>query len=69
MELRSAKLVEIRKETFIKKPAPRKTSENTTDGGRPKTPPASDAGRRKMVRQAANQIDRLSIGSAAASRE
>ncbi|MCW1412727.1 DUF2934 domain-containing protein [Rhizobium sp. 1AS11] len=53
----------------MKKPAPRKTSENTTDGGRPKTPPAVDAGGRKMARRAANQIDRLSGGSPATSRE
>ncbi|MGO6709880.1 MULTISPECIES: DUF2934 domain-containing protein [Rhizobium] len=53
----------------MKKPAPRKTSENTTDGGRSKTPPAADAGGRKMAPRAANQIDRLSGGSPAASRE
>ncbi|RXT30627.1 hypothetical protein B5P46_00390 [Rhizobium leguminosarum] len=53
----------------MKKPAPRETNENTTNGGRPKTPPAADAGGRKMVRRAANEIDRLSGRSPAASRD
>ncbi|TBC88084.1 DUF2934 domain-containing protein (plasmid) [Rhizobium leguminosarum] len=53
----------------MKNPARRKISENTTDGGRPKTPPAADARGRKMAPQAANQIDRKSGGSPAATRE
>ncbi|MGZ2506159.1 hypothetical protein ACVINI_006705 [Rhizobium beringeri] len=69
LELRSVELVEIPKEMVMKNPARRKISENTTDGGRPKTPPAADARGRKMAPQAANQIDRKSGGSPAATRE
>lgn len=69
LELRSAKLVEIRKETLMKKPARRKTSENTADGGRPEALPTADTGARKMARRAANEIDRQSGGLPAAARE
>ncbi|NNU67866.1 hypothetical protein FE844_032425 (plasmid) [Rhizobium indicum] len=53
----------------MKKPARRKTSENTTDGAQPKTPPAADAGRRKMVRRAAKQGEADNPPNLAALRE
>nr|WP_041935947.1 DUF2934 domain-containing protein [Rhizobium leguminosarum] len=69
MELRSAKLVEIRKETFMKKPARPETSENTTDGARPGVRPAAEAGRRKATPRASKEVSRQSGGSPAAGRE
>ncbi|MBB2752831.1 UNVERIFIED_ORG: hypothetical protein GGI57_003540 [Rhizobium aethiopicum] len=69
LELRSAELVGISKETRMKNPARRKTSETKADGARPEFPSAADARRQKRAPQAANETDRRSGGSLAANRE
>ncbi|MBX5200606.1 DUF2934 domain-containing protein [Rhizobium sp. NZLR1] len=68
MELRSGELVEILKETLMKNPARRKTSEAPADG-RPEFPSAADSRGKKTARRAVNDIGRQTGGSPAASRE
>jgi hypothetical protein len=69
LELRSAELVEIGKETLMKNPARRKTRETKADGAQPEFPSAADACGRKKARQAENEIDRQGGGSPSATRE